>query len=226
MLRFTIFIAFIVLLVMACHGATITQVTKAQSGTSVALATGDTLEVALPADHTAGYNWQITAGNDNLLKSLGAPEYSAPLGRYTFRFLAVAPGTVHLTLVFRPQNRSGPVTAHFNLTVKITGQPLSPRITLQSGQIGVARGKVPVNTTDRWVVSLRAGQTLRVALAPLLDGQAILIIFGIDGTVLISDHAETSYFEGVIPVTQDYNIDIRPMANTSPEYRLLVTVTP
>jgi len=44
--------------------------------------------------------------------------------------------------------------------------------------------------------------------------------------VLISDHAGARYFEGKVPTTQDYNIDIRPMANTSSEYRLLVTVTP
>jgi len=208
----------------AGYSATV-RVTKEQSGRTVALATGDTLEVALYISNPPGvYRWQMTSGNTALLKSLGAPTFET--GLQVFRFQAVAPGTANLAFAYRPQNRTSPTTAHFTLTANITGTPMNRRITLQAGQVGTAQGKVPVNTTDRWVVRLRAGQTLRVALVPLFEGDAILIIFGKDGNVLISDHAEARYFEGKAPTTQDYNIDIRPMADTSPEYRMLVTATP
>lgn len=218
------------LLATAGYSATV-RVTKEQSGRTVALATGDTLEVALYTSNPPGvYRWQMTSGNTALLKSLGAPTFELPSGTaglQVFRFQAIAPGTANLAFAYRPRNRTSPTTAHFTLRAKITGTPMDRRITLQAGQIGVAQGKVPLNTTDHWVVSLKAGQTLRVALAPLFEGgDAILIIFGKDGNVLISDHAGAKYFEGTVPTTQDYNIDIRPMANTSPEYRMLVTTTP
>lgn len=228
MLRITLLIMLLGLTAVAGWCATV-RVTKAQSGTAVTLATGDTLEVALPADHHPGYAWHIVRGNENLLRSLGAPEFSTTpsgAGEYTFRFFAVNPGAMQLALAFRPVNRPTPVTANFRMTVRITGEPQYPRITLEAGQVGVGQGKAPLNGTDRRVISLQAGQTLRVALAPLFRGDAILIIFGADGTVLISDHAEARYFEGTVPTTQDYNIDIRPAPNTSPEYRLLVAVTP
>jgi hypothetical protein len=54
----------------------------------------------------------------------------------------------------------------------------------------------------------------------------ILIIFGKDGTVLISDHADASSWSGVLPSTQDYYIDVRAIDGTSANYVLTVTIPP
>jgi hypothetical protein len=58
------------------------------------------------------------------------------------------------------------------------------------------------------------------------NGIAILIIFGADGNVLISDHAETQTFTGVLPSTQDYIIDVRNNPNSATNYTLTITIPP
>ncbi|MCI0610666.1 MAG: hypothetical protein L0Z71_16595 [Anaerolineae bacterium] len=58
------------------------------------------------------------------------------------------------------------------------------------------------------------------------EGQAILVVWGEDGDVLLSDHAETSTFQGVLRTTQDYYILVkgRPDGNTS--YTMTITIPP
>ena len=58
------------------------------------------------------------------------------------------------------------------------------------------------------------------------EGKAILVIWGADGTVLMSDHAEATRFQGVLPSTQDYYIQLKGSPDSSTEYSMKVTITP
>ena len=61
---------------------------------------------------------------------------------------------------------------------------------------------------------------------PFTEGQAILEIWGADGTVLMSDHAEASSFSGVLPSTQDYYILVKGRSDGETDYSMVVTIPP
>ena len=77
----------------------------------------------------------------------------------------------------------------------------------------------------RYVLGINAGQTLNVSAASA-NNNVILIIFGADGTVLLSDHVDASSWSGVVPSTQDYYVDVRAIDGTSANYTLTVTIPP
>jgi hypothetical protein len=58
------------------------------------------------------------------------------------------------------------------------------------------------------------------------SGEAILVIWGADGTVLLTDHAEASSFEGEIPKNQDYFILVKADPDDGADYTLTVTIPP
>lgn len=78
---------------------------------------------------------------------------------------------------------------------------------------------------DRYVVAATAGQTMAVNVAAV-SGQASLVIWGADGTVLISDHAGATAWDGQVPTTQGYLIDVKAGADASAIYVLVVTMPP
>jgi heat shock protein HslJ len=84
-------------------------------------------------------------------------------------------------------------------------------------------GTLAASGSDQYVLRALAGQTLRINLA-FTEGQAILVVWGEDGDVLLSDHAEASSFQRTLPITQDYYIQIkgRPDGNTT--YRMTVEI--
>ena len=84
-------------------------------------------------------------------------------------------------------------------------------------------GNLAAAESDQYVLRALAGQTLSVNLT-FTEGQAILVVWGEDGNVLLSDHAEVSNFQRVLPTTQDYHIMVkgRPDGNTA--YTMTVTI--
>jgi hypothetical protein len=104
--------------------------------------------------------------------------------------------------------------------------PVPQRITFPPGGVTASvTGKLAANTSDRWVLRVLAGQTLSANLVPA-NGKARLIIWGADGTVLISDHADAMQWNGRIPIAQDYIISVNSYDDTSPSYTLQITVPP
>ena len=98
------------------------------------------------------------------------------------------------------------------------------RIRFTSGATSATvMGTLAASESDVYVLRALAGQTMSVNLT-FTEGQAILIVWGEDGNVLLTDHAETSSFEGVLPTTEDYYIQVhgRPDGNTS--YTMTVTI--
>ncbi len=106
------------------------------------------------------------------------------------------------------------------------GGPPPKRISFAPGGITATRsGVLTMGGMDRYVMKINQDQTLNVSAASG-NNNVILIIFGKDGTVLLSDHVDASSWSGIIPATQDYFIDVRAIDGTSANYTLTVTVPP
>lgn len=100
------------------------------------------------------------------------------------------------------------------------------RINFAPGAISATRsGVLTMGEMDRYVLKASGGQTMNVSVASA-NNNALLVIFGKDGTVLISDHADASSWSGVLPSTQDYYIDVRAIDGSSANYTLTVTIPP
>jgi hypothetical protein len=115
----------------------------------------------------------------------------------------------------------------YTMTVTISAIPVeAQRITFTSGATSATvTGQLNAFESDQYVLRALAGQTMRVNLT-FTEGAAILVIWGEDGNVLISDHAEVSNFEGVLPTTQDYHIMVKGRPDGSTSYTMTVTIPP
>lgn len=106
------------------------------------------------------------------------------------------------------------------------GGPTPKRISFPPGGTSATRtGVLTMGGMVRYVLGINGGQTLNASVASG-NNNVDLVIFGADGTVLISDHADASSWSGVVPSTQDYYIDVRAIDGTSANYTLTVTVPP
>ncbi len=104
-------------------------------------------------------------------------------------------------------------------------QPTSQRIQFPSGgSSATVQGSLGQDGVDRWLLRAQAGQTLSAVLSAN-NGQAMLVIWGADGTVLLSDHAGATQWSGSLPSTQDYIIDVHNWGAAT-GYALTVTVPP
>ena len=109
----------------------------------------------------------------------------------------------------------------------------------EPARIQFAPGAISAQVTDSlvpgelhpYVLGAMAGQEMTVNLdtsaggMPVV-GSAILVIWGLDGTVLISDHADAVAWQGELPVTQDYYVDVRSVDQTRVDYTLEVIIPP
>ncbi len=89
----------------------------------------------------------------------------------------------------------------------------------------VVQSTIPPGGMDRWILGAQAGQTMSVQLS-FSAGSGVLIVYGADGNVLQSDHAGASTFNGTLPSTQDYYLDVRGDPNVQTNYALTVTIPP
>jgi heat shock protein HslJ len=104
--------------------------------------------------------------------------------------------------------------------------PQAERINFASGAASAAvSGELPASGSDLYVLRALAGQTMTVELS-FDEGRAILAVWGADGTVLMSDHAEASRFSGQLPSTQDYYIHVKGRPDGETKYRMTVSIPP
>lgn len=166
-----------------------------------------------------------------------------------------ADGTVLLSERAGPTSFSGKLTATQDYTIGVRGAGTGPatytleitisplativrptpiaeptlarqRITFPPGGTSATiQGKTATSGFDRFVIRAQAGQTMTVKVTSA-SNNVILIIFGADGNVLISDHAGAMTWTGVLPSTQDYNIDTRSVADSVVPFTLSVTIPP
>lgn len=107
-----------------------------------------------------------------------------------------------------------------------TAAPAAKRISFPAGGISATvSGTTHAVDSDRWVIAAQAGQTMNVNLVVPPGGRAALVIYGADGTVLISDHASAMQWSGTLPKTQDYNIHVKP-ENGVVSYTMQVMIPP
>ncbi len=103
-------------------------------------------------------------------------------------------------------------------------QPPAVRIRFAAGGTSASvPGNIGPGEVRRYVLAASEGQSMTVrvdAPSPLT-----LAVWGADGTVLLSDHAGASQWQGVLPATQDYYVGVS--GATEPTlFRLLVSIPP
>lgn len=119
-------------------------------------------------------------------------------------------------------------------SLQVTIPPLGPTVPndeprrisfTQGGTSASVRGTTATPGLDRFVLRALAGQTMSVNISST-QGSVILIIYGADGNVLISDHAGASAWNGLLPTTQDYFIDTRSVGDAAVDFTLQLTIPP
>ncbi len=114
---------------------------------------------------------------------------------------------------------SGNQAVDYTMTVIIP-----QRITFAPGAVvGQAQASLPPSTTGHFVVRAIAGQTMTVQTTTS-QGQVVLIVYGADGSVLLSDHAGATAFTGVLPLTEDYLLDLRSVGSVAANVTVTVTI--
>ena len=115
--------------------------------------------------------------------------------------------------------------ASYTMTVTIPGLPPSvDRIMFPTGSTSATvTGQLNASGSHQYVLHALAGQTMNVNLT-FTEGQAILVIWGADGNVLLSDHAEVSSFQQVLSTTQDYYILVKGQPDGNTAYTMTVTI--
>ncbi len=89
------------------HRGITLRLTQADSGSTVTLHPGETLEIVLKSNPTTGYTWEVKPESEALLKQKGEPEFTPDSkalgseGRMTFRFDVIAVGKGSLVLLYR-----------------------------------------------------------------------------------------------------------------------------
>ena len=107
-------------------------------------------------------------------------------------------------------------------------EPEAKRIQFAPDAISAqVQGRLVAGRSNRYVLSAMAGQEMTVNLSDSSAGvNAVLIIWGVDGTVLISDHADATTWVGKLPFTEDYYIAVKSLAQAPVNYVLEVTIPP
>ena len=116
-------------------------------------------------------------------------------------------------------------------TVKTLESPLI-RIKFEPGAIDARElGEVAAGGIDHYVLKALEGQEMTVNLLDRGDNvippdTAVLVIWGDEGTVLVSSHADARFWSGELPFTQDYFIDVKSISSTAVPYTLEIIIPP
>ncbi len=106
------------------------------------------------------------------------------------------------------------------------------RIEFDPGEIRAAiHGEVPTGGFDHYVLSAMVDQEMTVTLLDavgevLATDSLAVVIWGADGTVLISSHADELGWSGALPFTQEYYIDVKSIGTQPMAFILEVIIPP
>lgn len=113
-----------------------------------------------------------------------------------------------------------------NIAANDSTQP-AERIQFSPGAISSqVQGSLQAGEWDEYVLNAMAGQEMIVRLYNPEITDAVLVIWGDDGTVLISDHAGADNWTGILPATQDYYIDVKSAGQEPVNYTMEVVIPP
>ena len=157
---------------------------------------------------------------------------AAPSGTATFpkgpRTATPAPSSASAptTVVATEQPECAAATAPLRKQGTTAGEAQPTRIEFQPGAASATLTcQMDAAGTDRYVLEAAQGQTMWVSVTAS-EGAAILVIWGADGAVLISDHADATSWNGDLPLTQDYSIDVKGSPDSATTYTLLMVIPP
>jgi hypothetical protein len=111
-----------------------------------------------------------------------------------------------------------------------TSEPQETRIQFEAGGTTAnVDSSIPAKGMLRYVIQAGEGQLMWASLMTDADWTeagppVIMAIWGKDGTVLISDHAEATDWSGTLPSTQDYYIDVMSSDDKEITFTLSVAV--
>jgi hypothetical protein len=104
--------------------------------------------------------------------------------------------------------------------------PAPTRVQFPPGGISTTvTGSLAPSGRASYVLGIQAGQTL-TAEVTASQGEAALIVYGGDGTVLQSPMGGLPSFSGVVPTTQDYILEVMGGPDSPTVYQLVVTIPP
>jgi hypothetical protein len=129
------------------------------------------------------------------------------------------------TLVASTATTAAPTTVNPTVTSSTSGNTNdAERIRFAPGTTSASiAGNLAASESDLYLLRALAGQTLSLNLT-FTEGRAILVVWGQDGNVLLSDHAEVSSFEQVLPTTQDYFIQVKGGPDGNTAYTMTVNI--
>lgn len=115
----------------------------------------------------------------------------------------------------------------YTMTVTVPGIPAGvERIAFPAGSSSATvTGQLSASGSHQYVLEAQAGQMMNINTT-FTEGMAILVVWGADGDVLLSDHAETPTFQGVLRTTQDYYILLKGRPDGSTSYAMTITIPP
>jgi hypothetical protein len=92
-------------------------------------------------------------------------------------------------------------------------------------------GDVAAGGINHYVLTAMEGQTMTLNLRDRADEMlamdtAVLVVWGADGTVLISNNADAVTWTGDLPSTQDYFVDVLSVTDHSMPYTLEFVIPP
>jgi len=106
------------------------------------------------------------------------------------------------------------------------------RIEFEPGAIrAYALGEVAAGGFDHYMLYAIEGQEMTVNLLDRADESispdiATLVIWGAEGTVLVSSHADALFWSGELPISQDYFIDVKSNGDKPEPYTLEIIIPP
>jgi hypothetical protein len=113
-------------------------------------------------------------------------------------FRGTVPSTQDYILDVGPAAAAGPFTMHVIIPVRISFAVGATSAT--------AEGNLAARETQYYVLRAFGGQVMEVNATP--EGMVRLIIYGADGTVLMSGMGEGASFSGTLPSDQDYIVAV------------------
>lgn len=153
-----------------------------------------------------GINLTIRGANGTVVKPTGLPPFRGYVPRTQDYFVTLTAGST---------------AESFTLQIIIPARISFAR----GGTSATVHGVLPPQTSGHYILRASAGQTLNVVINAT-QGQAILVIYGVDGNVLISDHAGATSFTGTLPTTEDYLIDVESVGSQTAVFSMKVTIPP
>lgn len=126
-------VAILILLVISLIGAACANSSKqtksigtSDSGKTVTLSVGDTLNVTLEGNPTTGYNWEAQSLDTTILKQVGQPTFTPTSsaigsgGQITLSFEAAGKGQTTLNLIYHRSFETGVAPLHtYQVTVQV-----------------------------------------------------------------------------------------------------------